>query len=474
MISRYLHIQNSEEWEDYEKEMNEKFPGISKRKDFKYPPILPIVYYEGKQRWTASLDIADKILCKELLGEYLPHFRYQLVRLHDYSNKELLEKEDCFILTERNGKMNPGVSIVLPTYNGKKYIRESVDSILAQSYTDWELILVDDCSTDGTAEILEEYATGDKRISVIHNMVNQKLPRSLNTGFSRARGRYLTWTSDDNRYMPEALEKMVGFLEENENAMIVRSDYFFIDAQGEVIGNSIEYSDHNMYAFNCFGACFLYRKEVRDVVGEYNTDAFGVEDYEYWLRILDRFGRIFSIDERLYEYRRHGESLSESKRQMVLNQLAELRRRYEDKMLGELKNDKAELCRIYYEMILMEAFGSDIRNDFRKICHELERDQGFTDRKPFIVFGAGIYGGRAVEILGDKAVFFTDNDPQKEGKIKCGREILSFEKAKELSDQYDFLIAVHHCYIYELICQLNKAGIKEYTTLQSYMADMDD
>ncbi|MCI9297965.1 MAG: Rpn family recombination-promoting nuclease/putative transposase [Lachnospiraceae bacterium] len=126
-ISRYLHIQNSEEvfnlplyiisliehktkveynvimqvlryviyiWEDYEKEMNEKFPGISKRKDFKYPPILPIVYYEGKQRWTASLDIADKILCKELLGEYLPHFRYQLVRLHDYSNEELLEKED--------------------------------------------------------------------------------------------------------------------------------------------------------------------------------------------------------------------------------------------------------------------------------------------------------------------------------------------------------------------------------------------
>lgn len=81
-------------WEDYEKEMEKTHSGISKRKDFQYPPILPIVYYEGTDRWTASTDLAGKIFCGKLLGKYLPHFRYQLVTLHDYSNEELLAKGD--------------------------------------------------------------------------------------------------------------------------------------------------------------------------------------------------------------------------------------------------------------------------------------------------------------------------------------------------------------------------------------------
>ena len=89
-ILRYMvHI-----WEDYEKEMNTERTRISSRKDFRYPPILPIVYYEGKERWTASIDLADRILCGELLHKYLPHFKYQMVRLHDYSNEQLLEKGD--------------------------------------------------------------------------------------------------------------------------------------------------------------------------------------------------------------------------------------------------------------------------------------------------------------------------------------------------------------------------------------------
>lgn len=89
-ILRYMvHI-----WEDYEKEMNKKYPHISERKDFRYPPVFPIVYYEGVEKWTASYDLADRILCMELLGDYLPHFKYQLIRLHDYSNEELLAMGD--------------------------------------------------------------------------------------------------------------------------------------------------------------------------------------------------------------------------------------------------------------------------------------------------------------------------------------------------------------------------------------------
>lgn len=89
-ILRYtIHI-----WEDYEKEMEKLHAGISRRKDFQYPPVLPIVYYEGTRRWSACTDLADRILCGEQLGKYLPHFRYQLVKLQDYSNDELLANGD--------------------------------------------------------------------------------------------------------------------------------------------------------------------------------------------------------------------------------------------------------------------------------------------------------------------------------------------------------------------------------------------
>lgn len=115
----------------------------------------------------------------------------------------------------------PKVSIVLPTYNGDKWLKESIDSVINQSFCDWELIIVDDCSTDDTLSIANKYSSMDKRIHVIHNEVNKKLPASLNIGFRRAEGKYLTWTSDDNMYVSDALEKMVDFLDKNSQYMMV-------------------------------------------------------------------------------------------------------------------------------------------------------------------------------------------------------------------------------------------------------------
>jgi len=365
--------------------------------------------------------------------------------------------------------MGPKVSVILPVYNGKKYIRESIDSILKQSFTDWELIIVNDCSTDGTAEILAEYAAMDNRIAILHNAVNQKLPRSLNIGFSKARGEYLTWTSDDNHYLPDALQVMVEYLEKNAGEAIVRCDYYFIDAEGKRIGESEKYSDFDMYRWNCFGACFLYRREVRETVGEYNTNAFGVEDYDYWLRILEKYGTIHSIEKRLYEYRRHEGSLSVTKRHMVICELARLRERCRERLFYLMADHKDELCRMYYEMLPAETFRTEFKEWFVTEIPELKGDIGFTERRSFLIFGAGIYGGRAEHVLADKAVYFVDNDRNKAGQTKCGKKILSFDEAMTLSDQYDFFIAIEGKYLYEVICQLHDAGISEYTTFQSYM-----
>lgn len=85
----------------------------------------------------------------------------------------------------------PLVSIVLPVYNGEKYLASAIESILAQSYRNWELILVNDCSTDRSLEIMENYAGKDARIRVVQNAENLKLPRSLNAGFAEAKGNIL-------------------------------------------------------------------------------------------------------------------------------------------------------------------------------------------------------------------------------------------------------------------------------------------
>src|SRR5687768_16352258 len=108
-------------------------------------------------------------------------------------------------------KPGPLVSIVLPTYNGCRYLCESIDSCRKQTYPHWELILVDDCSTDDTPRIMAEAVRSDARIRSVRHETNKKLPSGLNTGFRLAKGDYLTWTSDDNCYRPEALAEMVAF-----------------------------------------------------------------------------------------------------------------------------------------------------------------------------------------------------------------------------------------------------------------------
>ena len=133
--------------------------------------------------------------------------------------------------------MNKLVSIVLPTYNGEQYIRESIDSVISQTYKNWELIVVDDCSKDNTSKIVEEYVNKDKRIRLIKNDINQKLPASLNIGFSYANGEYYTWTSDDNKYKPDAIQTMVNTLEKDNSCILVSANLDYIDSFGNITGS---------------------------------------------------------------------------------------------------------------------------------------------------------------------------------------------------------------------------------------------
>lgn len=212
----------------------------------------------------------------------------------------------------------PVISIILPTYNGSRYIRQSIDSCLAQTFSDLELIIVNDCSTDGTAAILEEYAKKDARVKVIHNEFNKKLPLSLNTGFEQARGRYHTWTSDDNYYASNALATLMEVLVADDSADLVYADYSLVDDGGRILG---ERTFNDIYKgftkwLGC-GACFLYKSEIFAANKGYSPGAFLIEDYDFFMRAFLRFNFRYLPRHDLYYYREHPSSLTSTQGDVV-------------------------------------------------------------------------------------------------------------------------------------------------------------
>ncbi len=205
---------------------------------------------------------------------------------------------------------SPKVSIVLPTYNGSKYIRQSIDSCLNQTFKDFELIIIDDCSTDNTSEIIKSYT--DPRIRYIRNQQNQRLPRSLNIGFEQARGKYLTWTSDDNIYAAQAIEKMLNFLVEHQYEFVF-CDYYTFDYDNLQQATLVRLP--SIVAFdkiNPIRACFLYTRNVKEVTGDYDPEKELGEDYEYWIRVSLKF-TMNHYSEPLYYYRVHKAQLYSSR-----------------------------------------------------------------------------------------------------------------------------------------------------------------
>lgn len=210
------------------------------------------------------------------------------------------------------------VSVVLPVYNGEKFITESVNSILNQTYKNFELIIVDDKSTDSTPNIIKSFAEKDKRVHVLTNKKNLKLPSSLNRGFSFAKGDLYTWTSDDNLYKRNAFEEMVKFLECHPDSDFVYAGVEYIDEYSKYIG-SADYINGDLSELplsNCIGACFMYRNIVHKKLKGYNKQKFLVEDYDFWLRTYKNFNMGF-ISKILYEYRNHGNSLTATRMQEI-------------------------------------------------------------------------------------------------------------------------------------------------------------
>ena len=236
------------------------------------------------------------------------------------------------------------VSIVLPTFNGEKYLSSALDSCLKQTHSKLEVLVVDDCSTDSTGEIIAEFTSRDSRVSSIRNPINRKLPGSLNVGFRHARGEYLTWTSDDNVFGVHAIATMLTELQRRSDIMMVYNDYERIDADGQPLGSTVVPSARSLAWSSSVGACFLYRAEVLKTIGEYDENRFCAEDYEYWLRIAKHFGfdGLLPIHyPNLYSYRIHEGALSSTKRNYVHEQTVALLAEYLPQLQGLTSSERS-------------------------------------------------------------------------------------------------------------------------------------
>lgn len=203
------------------------------------------------------------------------------------------------------------VSIILPVYNGEKYLPLSIESCLNQTYTNLELIIVNDASTDNSLRIANEFASKDNRVKVISNEINQNLPASLNIGHKLARGNFITWTSHDNYYDLKAIEKMFSEIQATK-ADIIFADFEIIDSSNRRIGQCNYSSTSSLLLENTVRACFLYNSEVYERNGGYNKDLFKTEDYDFWLR-ASLHSKFIHLPEELYSYRSHSKSLTAEK-----------------------------------------------------------------------------------------------------------------------------------------------------------------
>lgn len=211
--------------------------------------------------------------------------------------------------------MTPSVSIIMPSYNCKEYISYSIESVREQTYTDWELLIVDDHSTDGTVDLLKEWEKADGRIRIFYQTVNEGTAVARNIALAHARGRYIAFLDSDDRWKKDKLEAQLAYMMDNKYAFTFTA-YEWIDQKGEYLNKYIRAPkrvDYQTMLKNTIVGCLTVLID-RDQVGDFRMPNIRTrQDLATWLMILKRGFRAFGLNEILAEYRVGNESISKNK-----------------------------------------------------------------------------------------------------------------------------------------------------------------
>lgn len=205
----------------------------------------------------------------------------------------------------------------MPAYNAEKTIAESIDSVINQTYDNWELLITDDCSTDSTLSIIQHYSNIDKRICVLKNHTNLGVAKTRNVSIVNSKGNFIAFLDSDDLWHPTKLEKQIKLFNDGWNVICSNYTTFADEGMQEIqerrSPSIVTYSD------------MLKSNFIGNLTGAYNCKALGKieqkkighEDYVMWLNILVKAQKAYCIQEPLAKYRLSNNSLSSNKLEAI-------------------------------------------------------------------------------------------------------------------------------------------------------------
>lgn len=219
--------------------------------------------------------------------------------------------------------LNPLVTVLMTVYNDEKFIEQSIKSILGQTFSDYEFIIVNDGSRDGTKEIIEKFRKNDSRIKVIHQE-NSGTTIASNKGLGEATGKYVARLDSDDISFPYRLEKEVQYLENNPNVALIGGGCEIIDEIGNVVGvRNVNPRDlKKTLQSRCFyqQSDVMYKRELVVTLGGYRSKFRNAQDYDLWLRISEQYD-IAKLPTLLGQWRLNSKGYTLSRKKEQINEM---------------------------------------------------------------------------------------------------------------------------------------------------------
>ena len=233
--------------------------------------------------------------------------------------------------------MNPKVTVYITNYNYGPYLEQAIQSVLNQTFTDYELIIIDDGSTDNSKEIINNYKKNKNVYAVFQK--NKGLNTSNNVALNLARGKYIVRLDADDYFAPQAVELMVAELERMPGHALVFPDYYNIDIDGNII-EEIKRHDfsNNVTLFDqpAHGACTMIRTDILRSIGGYDEEFNCQDGYDIWLRLLQLYP-VKNISLPLFFYRQHQKSITKNEEQLFKTRTQIVEKNVKKRKLKELR-----------------------------------------------------------------------------------------------------------------------------------------
>lgn len=241
--------------------------------------------------------------------------------------------------------MKPDISVIMSVYNGETYLKEAIESVINQTFKNWELIIINDCSTDSTGEILAEFSAKDERVKVYPNEVNLKLPSSLNRAISLSSGKYIARMDADDICLPDRFEKQYKFMEENDDVALSSCRFMTVKNGVYMSGGAGGRCDFRAIKAMLFVANPILHPGViarAEILKNFNYDTTltCTEDLELWTRLAASGMKMEILPECLLFYRLHDKQITSTTLERQHKEVVKIQQKYYDILAEKMDEDK--------------------------------------------------------------------------------------------------------------------------------------